>query len=496
MGTGTDRGARDPGGRGILGPRPAHGAVVENVSGPRLRACQAVLIVAGLAGATGVQAENWRFGASAGLTETYTNNVFYAPQGQGVGDWVTSLTGAITVRGEGARVKLNGSVAATLNLYAKETQENSIAPNVNLAGSVEAIEKFFFVDASANISTQFLSPFGPQPNSVVNATDNRYISQTYPVSPYIKGVLGATNISYQVRDDNIWTVSSPFGNSNSQTPNTYANNLTASLTSANYPMGWLVEYNRYAYDNGVTDSGNLANNGRYTLQIARAILSHQINPQLQVSGRIGYEDNQFLVTSSQGMVYGAGFQWNPSDRTQFGGFWEERFFGSSYAFQFNHRLPNSAISASATRGLSSYPQVALAIPAGTTVVQFLDAAFATRIPDPAERAIAIEQFLARTGLPPTLTAPVNIYGTQITLQDAQNISYVLLGVRNSVTFTLVQRQERGDLRHGRRTSARVAVRPEQYADRSGCRLQLSALRDDQSRRQRELFPHAHRTIRR
>jgi uncharacterized protein (PEP-CTERM system associated) len=201
-------------------------------------------------------------------------------------------------------------------------------------------------------------------------------------------------------------------------------------------MGWIVEYNRYTYDSGVTDGDNLENNGRYTLQIARAILSHQIDPQLQLSARIGYEDNQFLVTSSQGLVYGAGFQWNPSDRTQFGGFWEERFFGSSYAFQLSHRLPNSAISASATRGLSSYPQVALAIPAGTTVVQFLDAAFATRIPDPAERAIAIEQFLARTGLPPTLAAPVNIYGTQITLQDAQNISYVVLGVRNAITFTI------------------------------------------------------------
>ncbi len=251
-GTGAETGVREPVGREVPGLRPALDPVAASVSRARAGATRVVLILAGLAGAAGVEAQNWRFGASAGVTETYTNNVFYAPQGQAAGDWVTSLTGAITVRGEGARVKLNGSVAATLNIYAKETGENSIAPNVNLAGSVEAIEKFFFVDASANVSTQFLSPFGPQPGSIVNATDNRYISQTYSISPYIKGVFGATNVSYQVRNTSVWTLSSPFGSSTSQTPSTFSNNLNASLTSANYPMGWIVEYNRYTYDSGVT----------------------------------------------------------------------------------------------------------------------------------------------------------------------------------------------------------------------------------------------------
>ncbi len=35
-----------------------------------------------------VQAENWRLGASAGITETYTNNVFFAPQGQASAIWL------------------------------------------------------------------------------------------------------------------------------------------------------------------------------------------------------------------------------------------------------------------------------------------------------------------------------------------------------------------------------------------------------------------------
>jgi uncharacterized protein (PEP-CTERM system associated) len=102
----------------------------------------------------------------------------------------------------------------------------------------------------------------------------------------------------------------------------------------------------------------------------------------------------------------------------------------------SHRLPNAAISASFSRGLNSYPQLALAIPAGATVTQFLDAAFQTRIPDPTERAAAIEQFLANTGLPPTLASPVNFYAASLTLQQSATASLVLVGTVNSLSFTV------------------------------------------------------------
>lgn len=383
-------------------------------------------------------AENWRTSANASVTGTYTSNVDYAPQGQATGDYATTLSAGFNIHGEGARLKLDGTIGASMLLYANQTQNNSIAPNVNLSGSLEAIEKFAYIDATANLSTSFLSPFGPQPANLVNATSNRYTSQTYTVSPYIKGVLGSTNISYQVRDDNYWTASSSFGDSSSKVPNTYGNNLSASMASGTNPVGWRLEYNRYYYDNGIQvgGGGSRVDPGNYTLQVARAIVSHQVDPQLQLSGRIGYEGNKFPTTDQQGTIYGAGLQWSPTERTSMGGFWEHQFFGSSFAWQITHRLPNAAISANFTRGLTSFPQLALAIPAGTTVTQFLNAAFTTRIPDPVARAQAVEEFLARTGLPPTLAAPVNFYATSITLQNVQNVSLVLIGVRNSLTFTV------------------------------------------------------------
>ena len=113
------------------------------------------------------------------------------------------------------------------------------------------IEKFFFVDATANVSESFITPFGPQPANLTVPTNNRYISQTYSVSPYIQGVI-APNISYSLRDDNVWTPSASYGDSSAKTPTTYYNNLNGQMSSVvGNGGGWTLQYSRQSYDNGI-----------------------------------------------------------------------------------------------------------------------------------------------------------------------------------------------------------------------------------------------------
>ena len=384
--------------------------------------------------ATPAVAENWKLSGTASATETYTNNVNYAPSDVAVSDFVTSLSAVLNIDGEGRRVQLRGFIGVTELIYARETQNNSFAPQASLFGLVEAIEKFAYVEAQAYVTQTFQSPFGAQPVDLVNATQNRYTQQNYAVSPYIKGVLGSSNIAYQVRDDNYWTTASNFGDFTNALPNTYTNQLTASANSTVKPLGWTLEYIRTYYDNGLSGVATAGNT--FTTQIGRLILPYQVDPQTEIAPRIGYEDNDFPLQSSQGVVYGIGGQWSPSDRTHLSGYWEHRFFGSSYLVNFTHRLPNSAINANFSRGISTYPQQAFFIPAGASVSQFLDSAFATRIPDPAEREQAVSQFLAQTGLPPTLTSPLSIYSPNVTLAENATVSMVMIGARNSLTFSL------------------------------------------------------------
>jgi hypothetical protein len=219
----------------------------------RSRAWGQLLVgVGALATVTTALAENWKFSASASATETYTSNVDYTSGSLAEGDFATTLGATLNINGEGARFKLNGSIGAYALFYVTETQNNSFAPNVNLTGTLEAIENFAYVDASAFVTQTFSSPFGAQPSDLVNATQNRYTQQTYTVSPYIKGVFGSSNISYRLRFDNYWTIASSFGDSSTAVPGTYANNLTGSMSSPVNPWGWTLEYKRLYYDNGLS----------------------------------------------------------------------------------------------------------------------------------------------------------------------------------------------------------------------------------------------------
>ena len=293
--------------------------------------------------------------ASAGATETYNH---YSGGGQPSDGFVTSLTAALGFNGEGARLKINGTVSGTELLYAGQGQSNTFAPSANIAGHLEAIERFFFVDATANVSQTYLSPFGAQPGNLTVPTNNRYTSESYSVSPYIKGVLGS-QVAYLVRDDNGWTTSQTFGDSSLKAPGTYWNNLDAEANSvAGGPAGWSVQYTRQNYDSG-------AGTGRNILQLGRAIASYRVDPQLDLSLRGGYESDRFsqesaIGTSTSGAFYGGGLHWRPTERTDLNGFWEHHFFGSSYSWQLTHRLPNVALSANFARGLNSFPQLALA----------------------------------------------------------------------------------------------------------------------------------------
>ena len=389
--------------------------------------------------ATPILAEPLHFSASARVTETYTTNVDYTAQGQAKSDFFTEISAGLNISGEtgGKRLKINGSIGLGQALYIGRPQNNNIVPNVNVAARLEAIENFAFVDARAVIVPTFSSPFAAQPANIANATQNRYTQQAYSVSPSIRGVFGSNNnLSYQVRDDNLWTVASGFGDTSTAVPNTYVNQFNASLSSPTQPVGWTLDYARSYYDNGLRSASGLGQGGTFTTQSVSLAVPYRIDPQIQISAKAGAESNQYPLTSSRNLTYGVGGQWSPTDRTQVSGNLDHRFFGAGYSAQISHRLPNVALSASLSRGLSSFPALAFSLPAGASINQYLDLALATRIPDPIERAIAVQQFLARTGLPATLGSPLNYYTASSTLQRSAAMTAVLIGGTNSVSLSL------------------------------------------------------------
>src|SRR4030095_1312892 len=107
-----------------------------------------------------------------------------------------------------------------------------------------------FIEGTANVSQQYFTPFGAQPVDLSNATNNRYTSQLYRISPFIKGD-ASDRISYELRNDNIWSRQNNAPTSVDSLPNvafnpsnSYTNQTIGRITREPVPLGWQLDYNR------------------------------------------------------------------------------------------------------------------------------------------------------------------------------------------------------------------------------------------------------------
>jgi uncharacterized protein (PEP-CTERM system associated) len=362
----------------------------------------------------------WRVEPSLGGRVTVTDNVNLAPRDQRESDLTLEVTPGIRVTGRGARLQFDASYAPSAVVYASSSNLDSFYNNLNANATLEAIEKFFFVDARATMTQQFLSPFGPRPQDIASSTANRTEVRTFGISPYIRGqIAGGTR--YLLRNDSYWVDPHDGGGLAS-----YYNNTTGLLENTVARIGWGLDYNR--------TSSEFEGSNALTNSLARARLIYRIDPQLTAFVSGGYEENNFSLTETSNAIYGAGVTWRPTERTNVVANWEHRFFGESYLASFDHRTRLTAWSLSASRNISRYPQEAFALPPGNTAL-LLDSIFTARIPDPVARQAAVQQFIAQTGLPSFLAQPQAFYTEQIFLTEPIVGSFAILGVRNTITFT-------------------------------------------------------------
>ena len=449
--------------------------------------------------AGGALAQKWTLTASAGATATYNH---YIGRESAAG-WIRSLPyGALGIHsGGGGRLKLNGTVGAS-QFLCTGGQGNSFAPSVALSGEPRGDRKVLLHRRDCERLETFITPFGPQPANLTVQTNNRYISQTYGVSPYIQGVI-APNISYSLRDDNIWTPSSSYGDSSAKTPTTYQNNLNGQMSSVvGHGGGWTLQYtptgvrqwhrHRYVRHPGCPRHSFLRG-GPAADPLGPRRLRKRSLPGLERQPTERYSRRRTIQDRSwrRPQLAADGTDSRSTDSGSTG------FSARPTTCQASHRLPNIALSANFTRGLSTFPQLALAIPAGITVAQFLDAAFTTRIPDPAQRAAAVAQFLAQTGLPPNPDQPAELLrAVDHACSRRQSLSAVWVGIRNTLGFTLFNSRSDAISGTGSELPSATQFGASNTQTGGGINYSSSPERAHQPRRQRDRLAGRSRTTRR
>jgi uncharacterized protein (PEP-CTERM system associated) len=376
-------------------------------------------------------AERWSATASVDGKVTATDNVNFDTGSEKKGDVIFEVAPRVSILGEGARLRLNASAGLSAFTYTKGTQDSQLVPTAAASLWLEAIERTFFIESNVNVARTVDNPFGPQAPSASNVnTQDTYQAR---ISPYFAGILGS-RFRYLLRHDSAWTRSS---GGQTSIGNQYASHEAAELALLPRPFGASLRFDR--------DESNRieGTEGRSRSEIARATFSLSPDPQFTIGVRAGHERNNFPGFSSDRNFVGAELTWRPTERTNLAVVGENRFFGNGWTATFDHRMPRLAWSVRSSRDVSTSAQRFLGLPVTLDVAALIDASLTTRIPDPIERARAVEDLIVSRGLPRTLITPIDLFDERIEIQTINTATVSLLGARNTIALTLFSTSTEG-----------------------------------------------------
>lgn len=372
----------------------------------------------------------WTIVPRISLGETLTDNV--APtSGVKRSDQVTEISPGIRIDGDTARLKLHLDYQLRQLFYAQESGRQNTQNYLNSFGTLEAVDKWLFVDVSGVVRQQEISPFRQQSASNTTVNSNRVETSSFRVSPFVRGRL-AGNADYELRYDRSTT------HSNSSLVTDVDTEEWGARIKGTTPLstfGWALEASRknVDYSNGRDNEADRL----------RGLLSYQFDPEFRISISGGRERNDFSsATKETRTTHGYGFDWLPTPRTQVSAFRERRFFGDGHIVTVSHRTPRTALSFTDSRDVAVLPSRFGMVGLGS-IHDLIFAQLSSSIPDPVERSRYVDKLLQEYGLSPDVVVTRGFLTTRVSLQRRQEISYSLQGARNILTLSAARTEHEG-----------------------------------------------------
>ena len=350
-------------------------------------------VQAQLADTVSSAARTWTVVPRVSISETFTDNVRLGSSNQQA-EQITELKPGINIQNNAPRLKGYFDFSLSQLAYAQGSSSNRSQKSLSTSETLEAIDKWAFIDFNGAISQLTISAFGSQSVGNTGVNDNKTQVSSYRVSPYIQGTLGSF-ARYDARLSRTLTQSA------AETGSGVASNagtLKISGDSAFKALAWSTDVSRQSVD---YSAGRSTEDEQWNLG-----LTYSVTPQFSVSANGGHESSNFTGAEKQGNgTSGFGISWVPSERTKLSASRNQRAFGEAHAVSFEHRTARTTWRYSDTKDVSEAPgQLSL---------------------------------LANT-LP--ITAPVvsGFITNALSLQRRQDVSVSLQGVRDTVTLTATQ----------------------------------------------------------
>ena len=367
-------------------------------------------------------ARGWRIEPQVSVTETFTDNYRLVAQ-EPASDAVTRLTAGIGLRGQTGL--LRGFLDYNLSslLHARHSQANTYQNALNSALSAELADGRLRLEAAAGISQNAISAFGLQSgNSGLNAANTTEV-RTLRLAPTLQGLLGPAlrynaSLAYQATDAS--------GSRNGDSATTTAAIHLEPQTAGR--VGLALDASHLASDfkaGRSTVSDRVFGTARYTIN----------DLDLRLSANAGVESTDMASLRRQRHgTWGIGWVWEPSPRTRLSGDWERRFFGTTHALSLEHRTPLTVWRLSDSRSLNTSGGGAAGGVRGTAFDLFFSQ-FASIEPDPLKRADLVNAFLRSNGIDPGLNLQPGFLRSSATVQDRQEFSVAMRGVRSAAVLT-------------------------------------------------------------
>ena len=365
------------------------------------------------------------------IGERHTDNAALVSAASAKSDWVTDATAGLRLEYRAARASAHVDFHVNRLIHGSLTNLDSTQRRLNSNATLEAVEKWLFLDARANISQQSRSAFGPADVSeVASSRSNRIETNTYQLSPYVRGALGnLANYQLRLNENDTRTGESAF-------PNTRTSELTGFIKSApsSERFGWSIDGNSLIFDNDAT--------GKKRDARIRATITAEIDAQIHLSVSGGKESTDLDGLQKRTRnTYGFGAEWSPNQRTQMAAVTQKRFFGNDHLVSIAHRTALAAWAFTSAKEIAiSSNELAESNPA--SVNSLLLDLLASTIPDPVGRAEATQRRFEQTGIPSTSGFQEGFLTTRPFVSRRQEASVALRGTRNTFTIAIGRREQR------------------------------------------------------
>lgn len=339
-------------------------------------------------------------------------------------DVILTTAPRLEFQGVDAAYRFSGSLGFEATNYLGRTGSDKLSPRASAESTARIVDKLLFLDAGFKADVALRNPFGI--TGAGNAALNNATTLSERISPYIDREIDQ-NSRLSIRSDHNW-IQSRSGSGSLPDSDAYFESQTARYDFRPQPLGLRVEFTRQATDYTSTSTQSV------DLQTLRFAPSYAPAPQFNFSVIAGVDRAKYATNDVSRTLAGAGLHWAPNERTTLDGNLERRFFGQGGSLDLTHRSPFMAVNASVSRYATTYASQLLSIPAGVNVTQLLDSMLLTRIPNAADRAAAVQQFISQRNLPGTLASNVDLFSGSAQLVQNASLSLALLGNLHALTL--------------------------------------------------------------